>query len=99
LTVKCNWPHKPFTRWEREYIARRVLEHAGQRTVDLFGDYNPNYGYSIPRRPKKDMPVHYTIQYLDEFSSYIIGMGLKAHRAELRERILERMAKRKHAVD
>jgi hypothetical protein len=49
------------------------------------------YGYSFPRRPKSDMPVHYTIGYLDQFSSYIIGIGLKEHRAGLREAILERM--------
>lgn len=94
---KGNWPQYPFTKWEKMYIARRVLEHSGELIHDAFRDDmfpNNSYGYAFPRRPKSDMPVHYLISYLDQFASYIIGIGLKEHRAGLREAILGRLNER-----
>ena len=87
--LKGNWPKHEFTKWEKTYIARRVLEHAGALEPDMFADPSPYYGF--PRRPSSDMPAHYTTTYLDQFSSYIIGIGLKEHRAGLREAILGRL--------
>jgi len=87
---KGNWPVYPFTAWEKTYIARRVLEHAGALLPTHFPDES-RYGYSFPRRPTKDMPAHYTVGYLDQYSSYIIGLGLKEHRAGLRDAILSRL--------
>ena len=93
MPLKGNWPVYPFTKWERQYIARRVLEHAGVLTPTMFDylDIEGAYAYGFPRRPKADMPAHYTVSYLDQFSSYIIGIGLKEHRAGLREAILARL--------
>ena len=93
MPLKGNWPTYPFTKWERQYIARRVLEHANVLTPTMFDhlDGNSEYAYGFPRRPSSDMPAHYTVGYLDEFSSYIIGIGMKAHRAGLREAILGRL--------
>ena len=90
MPVKGNWPHYPFTKWERTYIARRVLEHAGELTADMFAT-GDEYLYGFPRRPGSDMPAHYTVSYLDQFSSFIIGLGLKEHRAGLREAVLARL--------
>ncbi len=90
MPIKGNWPHHTFTKWEKVYIARRVIEHAGALTPQTFYS-SDEIAYGYPRRPGSDMPIHYMTSYLDDFASFIIGIGLKEHRAGLREAILTRL--------
>lgn len=92
MLKKGNWPENEFSEWEKRYIARRVIEYAGALTSNMFPSDPHVYGY--PRRPKKDMPIRYSTGYLDEFSSYIIRMGVKKRQARLRDDLLKRMAER-----
>ena len=74
------------TRWEKQYVAYRIMEYYNVRMMST-----SRLMHVEERRPKADMPAHYSGPELRGIASVIIQIGWRSRKKDLRNEIKRRL--------
>ena len=74
------------TKWEKQYVAYRIMEYYNVRMMST-----TRLMTIEERRPKVDIPVHYSGPELRAFASAIIQIGWRSRKKDLRNEIKRRL--------
>ena len=74
------------TKWEKQYVAYRIMEYYNVRMMRT-----SRLMVTEERRPKADMPAHYSGPELRGIASVIIQIGWRSRKKDLRNEIKRRL--------
>ncbi len=87
IQTTLRGPMNTLTRWEKQYVAYRIMEYYNVRMMST----SRLMHVEEERRPKADMPAHYSGPELRGIASVIIQIGWRSRKKDLRNEIKRRL--------